>query len=83
MADLRKLALQDFINDEPETKELGIYFWRGKTYQVMPYLQMQTRGMKADSFIKHKYGNKTYAIREMSEQLLKNYYIVKGADFTS
>lgn len=79
--DFKQLALEEFLNDEVLDVTNGLYMWHKKYYQVMLRANIAVKGMKFDSFIRYEYKGKVYGIREMSDNLLKKYYMTteKGA----
>lgn len=71
--DKRKLALQEFLNDTVTRLELGLYTWRGKYYEVLPYKELLKRGGWS-GFIKWTYKNVLFGIRELSDATRKKHF---------
>lgn len=69
-------ALQEFLNDTPEFikdyKISKIYLWRGIYFQILNYKDISKIKSRPDHFIKEG----TYAIRELSKDLLRRYKLV-------
>lgn len=70
-----KKALEEFLNDKIIKIKMGLYFWRGMYYEVLPYSKiLKSRTTKADHFLKYTYRGTVYGIRELSKSLLLKRY---------
>jgi hypothetical protein len=72
MKSAKQKALEKFLNDEvtiTANSPEGIFMWRDKMYQVLPYKQIRKHGSREDHFIKIKMGRHVYGIREYNSKL--------------
>lgn len=69
----RQKALEQLINDTTVKLALGLYSWHDRYYEVVPYTFTQKRH-NWSQFIKQIYKNKTFMIREASDEVIKKYF---------
>ena len=69
----RQKAIENLLNDDVQKIVLGLYLWRNKYYEVLPYSLVYKRH-NWNSFIKIKFNNKIYMMREASDDVIQKYY---------
>lgn len=69
----RQKALEEFLNDEVQKLALGVYIWRGKYYEVLPYERTLKRH-NWSGFVRAHLDDKIFMIREASDEVLNRYY---------
>lgn len=69
----RQKCLEEMVNSDVVSKALGLYLWRDKYYEVLPYgLTLQRHNWSG--FVRRHHKGKTWMVREASEKIIKQYY---------
>jgi hypothetical protein len=64
MADYRKIALENLLNDNVVRLKLGIYIWHGITFEVVPYKKIKKGWSQYNKLI---YKNIIYGYKELPD----------------
>jgi len=71
---IRQQVLADFLNEPDIVKlALGLYSWRGISYEVLPY-SLTIKRHNWSGFIRYMYKGNVYCIREATNDMIKKYY---------
>lgn len=66
----RQQALEEFLNDSVEKLAVGLFKWRGRYYEVLPY-RMTLKRHNWSQFVRLGEG---FMMREASNEIIKKYY---------